>query len=74
MKNVQVYNYYDTWLKGFDNKIENLILSHSIVILNKNKNSGVLILYVFWRKMNNAKIKYTFLSGHTYYPKVFGRP
>ena len=27
MKNVQVYNYYDTWLKGFDNKIENLILS-----------------------------------------------
>ena len=28
MKNVQVYNYYDTWLKGFDNKIENLILSH----------------------------------------------
>ena len=28
MINIQVYNYYNTWLKGFDNKIENLILSH----------------------------------------------
>ena len=33
MKNVQVYNYYNTWLKGFDNKIENLILSHLLITI-----------------------------------------
>ena len=29
MINIQVYNYYNTWLKAFDNKIENLIYKSS---------------------------------------------
>ena len=33
MINIQVYNYYNTWLKGFDNKIENLILSHFLITI-----------------------------------------
>ena len=43
MKNVQVYNYYNTWLKGFDNKIENLILSH------------LLRSFVSWSENNNDR-------------------
>ena len=33
MINIQVYNYYNTWLKGIDNKIENLILSHLLITI-----------------------------------------
>ena len=33
MINIQVYNYYNTWLEAFDNKIENLILSHLLITI-----------------------------------------
>ena len=33
MINIQVYNYYNTWLKAFDNKIENLILSNLLITI-----------------------------------------
>ena len=47
MKNVQVYNYYNTWLKGFDNKIENLILSHLHDVAKKGWSRGRGLLYIF---------------------------